>query len=267
EVKTPMANCVDGSPDGISVYEPAALLIRGINKNERQLDREFDHGESKIFCSEDLFTSCADGTPKIKDDIFYAANASMKETGITVYSPILRDANYENRKQSYLRSVETLIGFKRGILSNVEASERTATEITSSGGDYSLSIQDFQNMWFDAMRDTLKLCDTLGLLFKLCDDTPFDVDDISISWGNGVLYDARQEWLDRLQMVQDGLLKPELALAWKFDLPCETKKDLEAIRDKYMPPLIDLIKGSTPRQNLDEADDIINAAERLPVRP
>ncbi|MEG0304350.1 MAG: hypothetical protein RR576_01350 [Oscillospiraceae bacterium] len=263
EVKTPMANCVDGSPDGISVYEPATLLIRGINKNERQLDREFDHGESKIFCSEDLFTSRADGTPKITDDIFYAANASMKETGITAYSPILRDANYERRKQSYLRSIETLIGFKRGILSNVEASERTATEITSSDGDYSLSIQDFQNMWFDTMRDTLKLCDTLGILFKLCDDTPFNADDISISWGNGVLYDARQEWLDRLQMVQNSLLKPELALAWKFDLPCKTEEDLEAIRVKYMPTLTDLIKGSAPRQNLDEADDVINTAKEI----
>ena len=37
-----------------------------------------------------------------------------------------------------------------------------------------------------------------------------------------------------------GLLKPELALAWKFDLPSETEADLEAIRQKYMPELADL---------------------------
>lgn len=61
-----------------------------------------------------------------------------------------------------------------------------------------------------------------------------------MTWGNGVLYDADKEWTDRKEMVQMGLLKPELALAWKFDLPSETEADLEAIRQKYMPELADL---------------------------
>ena len=50
------------------------------------------------------------------------------------------------RKQDILRSCESLIGFKRGILSEVEAAERTATEITSSEGDYNLTIQELQAM-------------------------------------------------------------------------------------------------------------------------
>lgn len=63
---------------------------------------------------------------------------------------------------------------------------------------------------------------------------------MTVTWGNGVLYDADKEWTDRKEMVQMGLLKPELALAWKFDLPSETEADLEAIRQKYMPELADL---------------------------
>lgn len=63
---------------------------------------------------------------------------------------------------------------------------------------------------------------------------------MTVTWGNGVLYDADKEWTDRKEMVQMGLLKPELALAWKFDLPAETDADLEAIRQKYMPELADL---------------------------
>lgn len=50
--------------------------------------------------------------------------------GVTVYSPQLRVEQYLARKQDILRSCESLIGFKRGILSEVEAAERTATEIT-----------------------------------------------------------------------------------------------------------------------------------------
>ena len=53
-------------------------------------------------------------------------------------------------------------------------------------------------------------------------------------------YDADQEWTERKELVQMGLLKPELALAWKFDLPAETEADLAEIRKNYMPELKDL---------------------------
>lgn len=49
-----------------------------------------------------------------------------------------------------------------------------------------------------------------------------------------------KEWADRLAMVQQGMLRPELALAWKFDLPCDTEEDLAAIRQKYMPTMQDM---------------------------
>ena len=41
-------------------------------------------------------------------------------------------------------------------------------------------------------------------------------------------------------MVEAGLLKPELALAKKYDLPSETPEDLAAIREKYMPEMVQL---------------------------
>ena len=61
---------------------------------------------------------------------------------------------------------------------------------------------------------------------------------------NGVLYDADKDWADTLSMVEAGLLKPELALAKKYDLPCETPEDLAAIREKYMPEMVQLTAQS-----------------------
>ena len=55
-----------------------------------------------------------------------------------------------------------------------------------------------------------------------------------------MLYDADQEWTERKELVQMGLLKPELALAWKFALPAESEADLAEIRKNYMPELKDL---------------------------
>lgn len=242
-IKTPMVNCVDGSEDGVSVYEPAVGLIHNINANEKQLADEFELGRMRIAVPADMLqVSGPEGQREIKDKIFVGLDSGVGKTDITVFSPTLRDESFERRKQAYFKACENLISLKRGILSDVEATERTAKEITSSEGDYSLSILDFQRMWFDAVREALMLCDTLGQMYHLCNAEPFEVRDaLSISWGNGILYDADSEWAEMMKMVQAEMLKPEIALAWKYDLPWETPQDLAAIREKYMPELAALM--------------------------
>ena len=42
-------NCVDGSPDGVSIYAPAAGLIHSIDRAERRLEREFENSASRVF--------------------------------------------------------------------------------------------------------------------------------------------------------------------------------------------------------------------------
>lgn len=242
-IRMPAANTVDGSLDGVSVYEPAMGLIHNIDRNEYQLSREFELGRMRIVASADVLAVTdpeGKGRRQLRDDVFVGVDDNPGSVGITAFSPALREENYEHRRQAYLKAIENLLGIKRGILSDAEATEKTATEITSSAGDYSLSIIDFQRLWYDSLQDALRLADQIGRAYHLCDDPLWDPDALTVTWGNGVLYDADKEWTDRKEMVQMGLLKPELALAWKFDLPCETEADLEAIRQKYMPELDDL---------------------------
>ena len=238
-LRMPITNCVDGSADGVSVYEPAMGLIHNINRNEYQLAREFELGRMRIAASADLLTA-ENGRKRLRDDLFVGLEGSEQTVGITAFAPALRNENYEARRQAYLKAVENLLGVKRGILSDAEAVSKTATEINSSAGDYSLSIIEFQNLYYDALQAALRLADQLGQAYRLCDGTAWDTEVLNVTWGNGVLYDADKEWADRLAMVQQGMLRPELALAWKFDLPCDTEEDLAAIRQKYMPTMQDM---------------------------
>ena len=245
-IRLPMANNVDGSPDGVSVYEGAVQLIHNIYKNEYQLGREFELGRSRIVAGSDmLMTPCPEGSVmRLKDDVFVGLDGDAS-VGMTIFSPTLRDESFERRKQSYLKACENIIGLKRGILSDVEAVERTAKEISSSEGDYSLSVMDLQRMWYDALMETLRITDLWGQALGLCDAQAVDLEQLlSVSWGNGVLYDADKDWADTLSMVEAGLLKPELALAKKYDLPSETPEDLAAIREKYMPEMVQLTAQS-----------------------
>lgn len=235
-LRTPLLNCVDGGPEAVAVFAPAVGLIHSLGRTEHQLRREFENGASRVFASEDLLHEDSTGRRNLRDDLFVGLPDDPANLGVTVYSPALREQSYLARKQDILRGCESLIGLKRGLLSEVEATERTATEVTSSTGDYDLTIRDFQAMWENALREALTLCDALGRAYGLCGGDAFDpAATLTLDWGDGVLYDRTRTWNEYLDMVDGGLLRPELALAWYFGLPHETEADLAAVRARYMP--------------------------------
>ena len=235
-LRIPLANCVDGSADAVSIYAPAAGLLHALGRCEEQLNHEFANGASRVFASEDLLRPDARGHRTLQDDLFVGLPDDPANVGVTVYSPALREQSYLARKQDLLRSCESLLGLRRGILSETEAEAepRTATEVAATAVDYDLTIRDLQAMWEAAARDALTLCEALGSLYGLrpAGATPVT---LSIDWGDGVLYDRGRVWEEQRQLVADGLLRPELALAWYYGLPHENEADLRRIRDRFMP--------------------------------
>lgn len=238
-LKTPMANCVDGSCDGVSVYAAAAGLIHNINVNEAQLNGEFERGESRIIISEDMMEKQKDGRRVFRDHIFMGLDDDPETIGVTIFSPELREKSFLARKQEYLRNVESIIGLKRGLLSEVEAADRTAKEITSSEGDYNLTIVDFQRAWEGAVKETVRLCGILGQMYHIPGAHEAADGDITFDWGNGVLFDEEATWADMKDQVARGLLKPEIAVGWRYGMPYDTPADLQKIREKYMPDVLD----------------------------
>ena len=225
EVKLPILNCVDGSYDGVSVYAAAEGLIRNIDRNEAQMNGEFARGESRIIASKDLL----DGELGLQDHLFVGLDEDPERVGLTIFSPELREKSYLARKQEYLRNIESLIGLKRGMLSDANELDRTATEISASTAEFSLTVLEFQVMWQQALEKVMALCEILAELygFAAC-----ETGEVTVDWGNGTLYDQEKIWADYMEMVDKGILKPEVALAWRFGLAGETE---QAIREKLMP--------------------------------
>ena len=244
EIRCPVPNCVDGSDDPVAVYAAASGLIHNINRNEAQLNGEFERGKSRVIVSSDMLEwDAVAGTRRLRDTLFVGLDDKPEDLGITIFSPALRDASFLARKKEYLRNVESLIGLKRGLLSEVEAVERSATEVTSSEGDYALTIGDFQNMWEIAAREACTLAGIIGKIYNVSGAHDILPEDIAVDWGNGILYDEEKMWQDYKDMVAAGLLKPEIAIGWRFNMPTETSEDLAQIRAKYMPELSNLLGG------------------------
>ena len=227
-LKTPMLNCVDGSADGVSVYAPATGLIHAIDRNEFLLNGEFERGQSRVFTSRDLL----DGENALSHNLFIGLDEDVERLGLTVFSPELREKSFLARKQEYLRNVESVIGLKRGLLSDANVEERTATEIASSQGEHALTVLDFQRMWQTGVEKTVALCADLGKLYGIADARPGAV---YTDWGNGVLYDEQAVWEDYKDMVARGLMAPEVALGWRFGMSADTPQERKAIQNRFLP--------------------------------
>lgn len=226
-LKTPMLGCVDGSMEGVSLYAAAAGLIHAIDRNEYLLGGEFERGQSRVFASCDLLR---DGG--LQDNLFVGLDEDPQTVGMTVFSPQLRELSFLNRKQEYLRNVECIVGLKRGLISDVNQQDRTATEISASQAEHALTVMDFQRLWEQALEKTLALCGVLGRLYGV---SGAGAAGFTVDWGNGVLYDEEKLWQSYLTMVDKGLLKPEIALGWRFNMPTDTQQQQKAIRQQLMP--------------------------------
>ena len=156
-LKTPMTNCIDGSAEGVSVFAPAMELMRALEDNEAQLETEFRNGSSRLVVSRDMLRG-----GQLKDQLFVALDESPETVGITVFSPELRQRSFLERQQAYLRLVENVIGLKRGLLGEVEAAPRTATEITSSEGEFLTTLMELRLSFEEAARRAVALVAAMG---------------------------------------------------------------------------------------------------------
>ena len=171
-LRMPVANCVDGSREGVSIYAAAMPLLKAIAENGEQLQGEFRRGQSRLVVSRDMLRG-----GQLTDELFVGLDESPETVGITIFAPQLREASFLARQQAYLRSLEHIIGLKRGLLSQVEAEDRTATEITSSEGEYMTLIWELRR----AVETAAQAC--AGLLDALDGGSR----QVSLDWGDGVV--------------------------------------------------------------------------------
>ena len=225
-LKTPMLNCVDGSAEGVSVYGAACGLIHAIDRNEQLLSGEFERGQSRVFASADLLSG-----NQLQDNLFIGLDEDPERLGLQIFSPQLREKSFLERKQEYLRNLESILSIKRGMLCDANLDQRTATEISASETEHALTVMDFQKMWESGLHRAVALCGVLGVMYGL----PAGEETVRVDWGNGVLFDEEKRWQDYLQLVDKGLIAPEIALGWRFNLPADTEQQRAVIREKYMP--------------------------------
>jgi hypothetical protein len=201
-VRMPGVNCVDGSPDAVSLYAAAAREILKLYAHEARTQDEYDLTAPHLIASADLLRRDREEIPRYITSLL---DDDPSAAGLTVWNPKPNQTELEARDDQIKRSIENIVGLRRGFLSKTDTQERTATEILSTSVKMAHLVKDLQRMWDGVVRETLRVCSLLAPMYAI----PWAGREVAAVWGNGVLYDEEKEF-DRLsRLVEQGHLTPE----------------------------------------------------------
>ena len=130
--RNPIANKIDVSHSGVSVFEDASEVIRKADIQFGRLDWEFESGERAVHV--DSAALKKDGKlPRLSKRLYRAVDVEVKDGDLfKEYSPELRQEDFIAGLEEYKRSIEFAVGLAYGDLSNPQTVEKTAEEVRSS---------------------------------------------------------------------------------------------------------------------------------------
>ncbi len=234
----PRANCVDGSADVGQHLRPGRGLLHALARCEEQLNTEFANGASRVFASEDLLRPDARAAAPCGTTCSWACPTTPPTWGGDgVQPPALREQSYLARKQDLLRAAKACWACAGVSWSEDRGRSRAPHRHRGQrhggglrpdhprpaghvGGCRPGSHDPCAPLWGGPVRAAAE-CRRPRYLER--------------GLGDGVLYDRARVWAEQRELVADGLLRPELALAWYFGLPHETEAELRRVRERLMP--------------------------------
>lgn len=224
-LKMPMANNIeDDSPLGVSVFAAAVDDIREADEQFSRIIWEYKAKEVAVYVSDEALDRdktgkaiIPSGLERILRNLKFDNNKNFYE----VFSPDFRDESLFNGLNKILRNIEFKCGLAYGTLSDVQDVEKTAEEIRNSKQRSFSTVSDIQSSIEEALTELLYAMDTLCTLYNLA--PPGNIE-LKCSFGDGVLEDIDKEFARRLNLVNAGLLRPELFIAWYFHCSEEEAK-------------------------------------------
>lgn len=215
--KMPLANNKDSTSNlGVSVYSKAVDTIKEVDRQYNKILWEYDGTELAIDVALDMIKN--DELPQGKKRIFRKLDTE-NEDFYNVFNPDIRDESLYNGINKLLQSVEFKVGLAYGTLSDVQTVEKTATEIISSKQRSYSTVADIQKALRISLEHLIYAMDYLTTFYKLADAGEYDM---SFTFDDSLIVDAKEEQAIMLNEVASGLIKPEYYLMKRYGVS-ETK--------------------------------------------
>ena len=206
--KNPQANNLNlRDYEGISCFSRALSLIQDADEQYQRILWEYRGSELAIDADITVFKDNGE-MPVGKERLFRNLGLDQKDGFYSVFSPDIRDSSLFNGLNKILRRIEFTVGLAYGTMSEVDETDKTATEVKASKQRSYATVVDIQKEMQKCLEDTIK---AMAYWMNIKEEQ-----DISFEFDDSLVVDSEQEQKIRLQEVSAGLIKPEQYLMWRY---------------------------------------------------
>ena len=220
-IKSPINNRKANDKYGVPITYGCEATILEIRQTLKQLIREYELKEAFVGVDATMFNG-KNGLPL--NGLFKKID-STNDDFFEVFDPQFRD--YTIRLQELYKRLEHEIGTSYGILSEVDTSQATATEIKRSMYDTFTICDDMRSNIEKGMEDFFYACNVLANAYNLSPQGEYN---LSFDWSYSLIEDTQQEWSQLTYAQNKGIISKVELRQWLK--PDETLEESEkAIKD------------------------------------
>lgn len=222
-IKSPIDSRKELEDYGVPITFGCDKQIERIMKDLEQIDREYSLKEAFVGADITMF----------KGDDALPANGLYKKINAgddnfwEVFDPAFRDTSLYNKLMNDFAILEKQVGTSKGILTEVQTSNATATEIKKMLKETFDIVDDIRDSLEDGLNDFLYACDVLANFFNLSPQGDYE---LVIDWSYDLLEDPTASFNQLIQGVSNGVIKK--AELRQFIKPNETLDEAQAVVDE-----------------------------------
>lgn len=236
-IKSPINNRKTNDKYGVPITYGCEATINEIKETMKQLLEEFRLKRPFVGVDATLFN----GKNSLPTDGLYKSFdfGSEGEKNFEVFDPAFR--SYTERLQELYKRLEDEIGTSRGIISDMQTQNATATEIKRSMYDTFNIVDDMRSNVEKGLEDFFYACNVLANAYNL---SPMGDYELSFDWSYSLIEDTQAEWNQLTLAESKGVIsKVELRQWLKPDETLEeSQKAIDEI--KATNPTVDDVLGT-----------------------
>jgi len=244
-LKSPINNRKANDKYGVPITYGCEATIKELKDTMKQLLDEYRLKQTFLAVDYTMFKKDAKGNTILPTDkLFKMFDGSGQEDLWEIYDPAFRP--YTERLEELYQRLEHEIGTSAGILSHVETTNATATEIKRSMYDTFTIVDDMRSNIEKAIEDFLYSANVLANAYNLSPQGEYEV---SFDWDYSLLEDSQETFAQLMTAKNAGIVSDVEVRQWLK--PDETIEESEkAIADiRASEPSVEDILGGGLNEN------------------
>ena len=214
--KSPVDNRKSADYYGVPITYGCGSTINEIYTVIEQIKREYHLKEAFVGADSTMFN----GKDALPLNGIYRKVDSGDDKFWEVFDPAIRDSSYYARLQELYERLEKEIGTSKGILSNPETINATATEIKRAMYDTFTIVEDTREQFEKALEDFIYACDVYANYYNL---GPMGDYKINYDWSYDLLENTQESYNQLIVGKNNGVVS-EVELR-QFLFPSETLEE------------------------------------------